>query len=70
MDLCSGESIGILTRNWPHTASSFAANTLMQKRPEARTLGQVVKFAAGQRRTSSGSRETDVNELQAMPTGP
>src|SRR5581483_7173608 len=40
------------------------------KWPLSRIAGQVVDVCAMQTRTSGGSRETDVNELAAMPAGP
>ena len=46
-----------------------AAKTLTAKLPLAWILGQVSEPFAGQKRTSGGCSETDVNELLDMPTG-
>jgi hypothetical protein len=42
---------------------------LMQSRPTARSLGQVVEDLAGDSRMSGGSRDSDVNDWMVSPIG-
>jgi hypothetical protein len=41
-----------------------------QNVPAARIFGQLVDDLSGRKATSGGSRDTDVNELTTIPTGP
>src|SRR5688572_30044640 len=52
-----------------HTSSCSAPRTLMQNRPAAATLGQVVELLAGRNATRGGLSDTDVNEPTTIPTG-
>jgi Ser/Thr protein kinase RdoA (MazF antagonist) len=56
--------------NAPATACWSAASTLTANRPVPRMCGQVVEVSAAQNSTSGGSRDSEVNELTASPTGP
>src|SRR5882724_5878020 len=52
-----------------HTPSWSAASTFTQKRPERRTIGQVLDESAAQKPTSGGSSETEKKDPTVSPTG-
>src|ERR1700680_4866229 len=59
-----------LRANWAQSSSCPALRIFTQNVPAARIFGQLVDDLSGRKATSGGSRDTDVNELTTMPTGP
>src|SRR6476660_7039530 len=56
--------------NARQTCSWSPASTLMQNDPVSRIFGKLVDDRSGRNATSGGSRDTEVNDPTAMPTGP
>ena len=59
-----------LRANWAQSSSCPALRMFTQNAPAARIFGELVNDLSGRKATSGGSRDTDVNELTTMPTGP
>jgi hypothetical protein len=54
----------VLTCSWP------SARTFTQKCPRSRIRGHVVEVRAGEKDTSGGSRDSELNDWQVNPAGP
>src|SRR3954471_16985327 len=69
LQLTSTNFSGALEANARQMCSWSAPRTLAQKNPASRIFGKVVDFLSGRNATRGGSRETEVNDPTAMPTG-